>query len=228
MEAKTHRPTRLRPGALALVMLAAQGALPAAAAAAEPVAGEWNFHVLLDGRPIGRHRFVLEAEGEGRRLRSDARFDVKVLGFTAYRYRHAAVERWRGSCLASLAATTDDDGKPSEVGYAAQAGGPLLRVGVGALGPASIEGCVMSFAYWHPAIRAQSRLLNAQTGQLETVQVRRLAESTIEVHGTIVPAVAYRITGPAQPIDVWYAADDRWIGLDSVVGEGRKLSYRLR
>jgi len=226
MKAKTHRPPRPCPGAFALVLLAAPAVLPAAAA--EPAPGEWNFQVLLDGRPIGHHRFVLEAEGEGRRLRSDARFDVKVLGFTAYRYRHAAVERWRGGCLASLAATTNDDGKPSEVGYATQADGPLLRVAVGALGPASIEGCVMSFAYWHPAMRAQARLLNAQTGQLETVQVRRLAETTIEVHGTMVPAVGYRLTGPAQPIDVWYAADGRWIGLDSVVGEGRKLSYRLR
>ncbi|MEO5883355.1 MAG: DUF6134 family protein, partial [Caldimonas sp.] len=227
MEAKTHRAARLRPCALALALLVVPAVL--AAASAEPAPGEWNFQVQLDGRPIGQHRFVLEDEGEGRRLRSDARFDVKVLGFTAYRYRHAAVERWRGSCLASLAATTDDDGKPSEVRYAAQAGGPLLRVGVGALGPASIDGCVMSFAYWHPAIWAQSRLLNAQTGQLETVQVRRLADSTIEVHGTMVPAIGYRISGPAQPIDVWYAADNRrWIGLDSVVGERRKLSYRLR
>jgi len=36
-----------------------------------------------------------------------------------------------------------------------------------------------------------------------------------------------RIGGLAQPIDVWYDGN-RWVGLDTIVSGGRRLSYRLR
>ena len=36
-----------------------------------------------------------------------------------------------------------------------------------------------------------------------------------------------RIGGLTQPIDVWYVGD-RWVGLDTTVDGGRRLSYRLR
>lgn len=186
-------------------------ALHAGAAAAS----DWHFRVFLDGTMIGEHRFVLAAAGDERSLTSEASFVVKLLGITAYRYRHNASERWRGNCLARLAATTDDDGKLTRVRADADDGGPL-------------SGCVMSFAYWHPAMRTQSRLLNAQTGLLETVRVRRIDEAVIDVRGTPTAAVRWRITGPAAAIDVWYSAADHWIGLDSTLESGRKLSYRLR
>ena len=85
----------------------------------------------------------------------------------------------------------------------------------------------MSFAYWNPAIQAQTQLLNAQTGKLESVRILRLAAGSIEARGQVVAASGFRITGPAHPIDVWYSAEGDWIGLDSVVGGGKTLSYRL-
>ncbi len=204
-------------------------AIACAAAAAEPtlspLSGEWNFQVLLDGKPIGEHRFRLQAEGEQSRLTSEARFDVKVLGFTVYHYRHTAVEHWRGACLVSLVSTTDDDGTASQVHLAAADERGAMHVAATA---PTLDGCVMSFAYWHPAMRAQTRLLNAQTGKLEAVHVEPLAETRIEVHGEPVAAHGYRISGASRPVDVWYAADGQWIGLDATVGKDRKLSYRLR
>ena len=108
-------------------------------------------------------------------------------------------------------------------GLSAQRG----AVGVAATTP-NLDGCVMSFAYWHPAMRAQTRLLNAQTGKLEAVQIQRLAETRIDVRGEPVAAHGFRVLGASRPVDVWYAADGRWIGLDAMVGEGRRLSYRPR
>jgi hypothetical protein len=182
--------------------------------AAAASASEWNFRVSLDGTPIGEHRFVVSDAGNERRVASEASFVVKLLGITAYRYRHSASERWRGNCLARLVADTDDGGKLSRVRLDADGAGPL-------------SGCAMSFAYWNPAVRTQTRLLNAQTGQHENVQVRRIDEGVIDVRGTPTPAVRWRITGPAAAIDVWYATTDEWIGLDSTLESGRKLSYRL-
>ncbi|WP_368671230.1 hypothetical protein [Achromobacter xylosoxidans] len=42
-------------------------------------------------------------------------------------------------------------------------------------------------------------------------------------------ATRWRIAGPRHPIDVWYAAGSgEWVGLDSTVRGGRRLSYRLQ
>jgi hypothetical protein len=182
------------------------------AAAAAPT-GEWIFRALLDGEPIGQHRFSVSGEGDERRVVSEADFAVKFLGITAYRYRHRATERWQGNCLNALDSTTDDDGRPAAV--------RVDRTD-------ALQGCVMSFAYWNPAIQTQTRLLNAQTGRFETVQVRRIGSGSIEVRGKPVEANEFRITGAAQPIVVWYTPRGDWVGLDSIVAGGRKLSYRLQ
>ncbi|MGJ7605230.1 DUF6134 family protein [Variovorax sp. LT1R20] len=197
-----------------------------AASAAGPTSGEWNFRVLLDDSPIGEHRFALAANGEERKLTSEAQFAVKLLGVTVYRYRHSAIEQWRGDCLRQLASKTDDDGTPEKVDASAT-GDSALTVTT-AKGTQSVDGCVMSFAYWNPAIRKQERLLNSQSGKLEAVQVSRTGSGTVEVRGQQVAATRWRIATPAQPIDIWYSGEGEWIGLDSTVSGGRKLSYRLK
>jgi Family of unknown function (DUF6134) len=182
--------------------------------AATPPTGEWNFQALLDGTPIGQHRFSVSGQGEERKVVSEASFNVKFLGLSAYTYRHKATEQWHGECLTALNSTTDDDGKPESV--RADRNDALLK------------GCVMSFAYWNPAIQTQTRLLNAQTGKLEAVQVKRVGTGTVEVRGKPVEATEVRISGTANPIVVWYSPQGEWVGLDSTVAGGRKLSYRLQ
>lgn len=201
---------------------ALSSAVPLVCAAADTT---YDFQVLLDDKPIGEHRFTIGGPAEARTVASDARFTVKLLGLTVYRYAHRAAEQWRGNCLRSLVASTDDDGAANRV--TAEAAGAALNVET-AEGAQSIDGCVMSFAYWNPAIRQQSRLLNAQTGRHEAVQVSRVASGTVDARGQPVAAVRWRIDGPAQPVDVWYTAQGDWVGLDSTVGGGRKLSYRLK
>ena len=210
-----------------------------AAEVVSPPTGEWNFRALLDGKPIGQHRFSVTANagakvgavgavgalGEERRVISEASFAVKFLGITAYRYRHKATEQWRGDCLTALTASTDDDGKASSV--RTEADGETLSVKTAAA-TQSLSGCVMTFAYWNPAIQTQTRLLNAQTGKAEVVQVNRVGSGSVEVRGQPVAATRFRITGAAEPIDVWYSAQGEWIGLDALVAGGRKLSYRLQ
>ena len=220
---------RVAAATVAAGLVALAGVQNAAAEAASPPIGEWNFRALLDGKPIGQHRFsvtlVSGAQGDERRVLSEASFAVKFLGITAYRYRHKATEQWRGECLTALTATTDDDGKASSV--RTEADGEALTIKT-ASATQSLNGCVMTFAYWNPAIQTQTRLLNAQTGKAESVQVSRAGSGSVEVRGQPVAATRFRITGPAEPIDVWYSAQGEWVGLDSLVGGGRRLSYRLQ
>jgi Family of unknown function (DUF6134) len=197
-----------------------------------PVNGNWQFTALLDGKPIGQHSFMLNTQGGERKLVSNAQFNVKFFGMTVYRYRHLTTELWRGECLAGMTAHTDDNGKPSSV--STQAEGDVLKVLAttprhpkGAP-PLLIKTCVKSFAYWNPQIQTQTQLLNAQTGELETVQVSRVGTGVVPVRGQPVNAVRWRITGPEAPIELWYSTKGDWIGLDSTVAGGRKLSYRLQ
>lgn len=187
-------------------------ALPAAAAEPRQI---WNFDAALDGKPIGEHVFTLDTQPGGiRLLRSEARFDVKLLGITVYRYRHRAQERWQGDCLQTLQAETDDNGDKLAVRLPS--------------GDALLAGCVMSFAYWNRALLQQRELLNAQTGKLEPVRVEPLPPATLDVRGQAVTAQRWRIVALKQRIDLWYDASGNWVGLDGTLEGGRLLSYRLR
>lgn len=184
-----------------LLLLAATPAL------AEPLA--WNFRVFLDEREIGHHHFTLRTDGGSRELRSEARFQVRVLGLTVYRYAHDAMERWRGECLQALASTTDDNGDREKVDWRGEPGG-----------------CNLSFAYWNPTILQGGRLLNAQTGRFEPVIVTSHGEETIEVRGRPTLSRRYRLAGANLAIDVWYAGT-QWVALESAAKGGRRLRYRL-
>ena len=214
-----------RRGTAARIALIAACACSAAAAAQDRT---WSFNVALDGAPIGYHRFTLRPHDgpEGTlELVTEARFSVKVLGITAYRYAHDARERWRGGCLERLDSNTDDNGEQMRV--AATPAGERLT-GSGPQGQAALAGCVMTFAYWNPRILSQTRLLNAQTGDYEAVAVAQVGRETLEVGGERVPATRYRITGPKRPLDLWYSPQNEWLALESTVAGGRRLRYTLR
>jgi hypothetical protein len=180
--------------------------------------------VSLDGKPIGEHRFTSASAEDPtqRNVRIEATFEVRWLGLAVYRYHHLAVERWRGDCLVGLSADTDDNGQRTRVRAALQ--GEALQVTEPAAETA--RGCVMTFAYWNPALRHQQRLLNAQTGRIETVRIAPLGETQLKAGGATIDARGWRIGGLAQPIDVWYSRDGEWVGLDTLVDGGRALSYR--
>jgi Domain of unknown function (DUF6134) len=174
----------------------------------------WSFRVLLDGKPIGVHRFQLSTQDKQQVLTSNAAFAVRLLGITIYRYRHLAIEHWQGDCLRSLNSNTDDGGEHLEV----------------TLQPADLPECVMSYAYWNPRMLQQTRLINAQTGRVDAIQASPAGTADIEVRGKRIAASRWRVAGPRHPIDLWYANDQTgtgaWLGLDSNLGE-RILSYRL-
>jgi len=183
----------------------------------------WTFRVLLDDRPIGEHQFTLRAAGEQIELRSEARFDVRLLFVNTYRYRHEALERWRGGCLAGLESVTDDNGERRKV--SATAGSGRLVVAHSG-GREEHEGCVMSFAYWNPQILRAQQLLNNQTGELLPVTVLARGEETVQVRGEQVSARRHRIKAPRLQIDLWYAGD-RWVALEAPAAGGRRLRYEL-
>lgn len=183
----------------------------------------WNFRVLLDDREIGQHDFTLRSTGDQRELRSEARFDVRVLFVSAYRYRHEAAERWDGNCLQSLVAQTETNGERVAVSASAREGRLVVDRPEGR---EAHDGCVMSFAYWNPQILKARRLLNSQTGEVLPVTVTPQGEEAVRVRGQPRAAQRHRITAPGLEIDLWYA-EGRWVGLEAAAAGGRRLRYEL-
>ena len=194
-----------------------------AASAADGSSQEWRFAVSLDGKPIGEHRFVLRERAGLRELTSEANFRVRFLFIDAYRYQHRAHEVWRGDCLESIDARTDDNG--DEVVVSGERTGAVFRVATdGAV--AGFERCVLTFAYWNPRILDATRLLNPQTGEYLPVQVLALGRESL---GEYPDAQRYRLLGDAggKPlqIDLWYTPAREWLALESRTPDGRRLRY---
>ena len=197
----------------------------AAHAAGDAATRTYAFKAFLDDKPIGEHRFTVAAEDGRRKVTSEADFAVKFIGITAYRYHHHADEQWTGDCLSGLVSTTDDDGKPASVRLVKT--GDVNEITTNS-GRKSEPGCLMTYAYWNPALREQKRLLNPQTGKVDSVKIEKVGSGNIAVAGKDVGATDWRITGGESPIDVWISDQGDWIGLDSMVSNGKhKLTYRL-
>jgi hypothetical protein len=181
-----------------------------------------RFKVYLDESPIGEHSFELTAGGTEKRVVSRARFDVNLLIFTAYRYRHESQEQWRDGCLERIQSTTDDNGKDFRV--QGQRIADALKLEVNGK-PERLPNCTSTFAYWEPDFLKRPRLLNPQTGELVDVRLEPQGRERRAFRGGEVNAERYRLKAEALDITLWYTADGDWIGLESDTGKGRMLRY---
>lgn len=183
----------------------------------------FDFDVYLDDSKIGWHRFdITQADSGVREVRSEAKFDVKFLFITAFRYRHENTERWVDGCLAEMDADTNSNGKRISVtGERSDAGFVVEK----ADSTTELPECIMSFAYWNPDFLQQARLLNPQTGEYLDVDVERLDTDTLRRDGREVEAAAYAIRARGVEVTVWYSPDDEWLALESPAKGGRTIRY---
>ena len=200
-------------GAL-LVVCGLEPAVPRAADAFSR--HEWHFDVLLDGKPIGRHDFIVTDTDDSAEVVSRARFLVTVLHIPVYRYEHDDHERWRGGCLVQIDATTSDNGRRTRVHGTGAA--TAFEVS-GPQGTTALSGCVHSFAYWDPQLLMAPRLLNAQTGEYQPVHVARAPDAAAGQH--------YHLDGKHLHIELWYGARGEWRALESRTADGRTLRYEI-
>jgi len=125
-----------------------------------------------------------------------------------------------------MQATTNDDGERLSVQVQSEKGGLVVEANAT---KSVFPLCSKTYAYWNPSILASKQLLNAQTGRLDSVDIQALgAEVTLNAQGVAISARRYRIVGPGQPITLWYDMFGNWVGLESQVGKGHRLTYRLQ
>ena len=185
----------------------------------------WTFKVFLDDQEIGQHRFEVFTRDATRYVEVEAKFDVRFLFFTAYSYQHSNYEVWQDKCLNTILSNTNDNGKEQFV--KGERENNVLRVNTQA-GENELPGCVKTFAYWDPTFLSSRHLLNAQTGELQSVSINDLGAHTIEVRGKPVVANQYRIVTDQFSIDLWYSPQREWLALQSTTRDGAVLRYQLQ
>ena len=185
----------------------------------------WEFDVSMDGKSIGTHQFVLEQQENNQQLlKSNAKFNVKFLSITVFRYQHLADEIWESDCLRKLDARTEENSKVTLVNGVQE--NQSFKVAAQKLTQIAAE-CVMTFAYWNPKILQQKKLLNPQTGDYLATTISSLGKQTITVRGQPMTAEQYKIDTAKFKINIWYNAEGDWVALQSTTPDGR-IDYALR
>ncbi len=214
---RSNRRRRASLGALwAATSLLALAGVPASASET------LRFQVYLDRDPIGEHSFQIAPSPSGQQVLSQARFDVNILVFNAFRYRHESRELWRDGCLERIRSNTDENGKSFQVAGERVADTLSLNVNGDAQ---RVPGCVATFAYWDPSLLKKTRLLNPQTGELVAARLESEGWESRVMQGRTVQARRYRLRADRLDISLWYTQDGAWIGLESDTGKGRTLRY---
>lgn len=192
-------------------------------------AKDWSFDVWLDKQKIGTHTFSFNNQ----QLQSRANFEIKVLFINAYRYQHQADETWQGACLSSLKAHTQENKTVTDVTGQLQGDQFVIDKREGKNGENQIlPACIMTFAYWNPAILKQTQLLNPQNAEYLDVTVTDDGTKTIMVNGQNTLTHQYHLKGRFKGKDklnitLWYDQQQEWVALESVTPEGYKISYKL-
>jgi len=213
---------RRLPGLVMLALLALALAPPGMAR--ENDGSRWDFTVYLNDKKVGRHTFEVTAEAGETRVLSEAKFKYTILLIPAYRYEHAAAERWAGNCLVDFEARTNANG--DRINVSGQQGGSGFLVESGG-SIQDLPDCVMTFAYWNPDFLQQPRLLNPQTGEYVDIEVEEVGVEMLEVRGEPVPATRYRLTAYEVDLTLWYSPDDEWLALESIVEGRHVIRYEL-
>ena len=185
------------------------------------------FDVLLNDRPIGRHTYDL-VEGAGSlEVTSSVEMSVRLMFVEVFAYEHQAVERWRGNCLLSLESETRQNGRDEFVEARLTDNGFVINSATAAsasgVDVTSDEACVGGYAYWDLDRLRRDRLLNAQKGVLDSVQLRDAGTASLSWRSGVVRA--YELTTNDAVITLYYDDADQWLGLRTRQN-GRWLEYR--
>ncbi len=194
---------------------------------AESSDSRWIFNVLLNGKNIGEHQFVVSSIDDGYlQVESNANMRVNFLFFEAFKYQHDATELWRDGCLESIKSKTNNN---NDVLAVNGINSNQIFMVEAQKNSAMLEGCVRSFAYWDlEKILNSERLLNPQTGEYVDVDMVTGGAETIQVVDTMWNATKYSLTGEKLHIDLWYGPDGEWLKLRSKLKNNRELIYQLQ
>jgi hypothetical protein len=183
---------------------------PRGARAAPPDLG---FRVLRDGREIGTHRVTFRDEGGLLVVTSALRIQVRLAGFTVFRFTQDTEEAWRGERLAALESRSDRNGRAGFCVARGELAGLRLR---GAGGEVVLPPNAAPMTWWRIASLAEGvPLFEVREGRAVTPRIERL------------PAAGgqrIRVTA-GETSEVTYDAAGTWTGFATTGEDGSVARY---
>jgi hypothetical protein len=194
----------------------------AAAAAAMPLFGptlfgraqaavpqDIRFRALRAGSQIGDHKISFRTDGNRLVVETNVEMVVRVLMFTAFRFKHQSEEVWESGRLLSINSVTDDDGTFLRVSGGAVADG--FRI-VGPEGPFLAATTLMtSNTLWDRRVVREDRLLDAQRGGEIGLVAKQLDDEQVATPRGPTRASCYQMITPPCAGRLFYDAEGRWV-----------------
>ena len=205
------RRTTLRGLGLGVLAGLTLGGVPPRRAAAAPP--EIRFRILREGSAIGTHRVLFRDSAGGLAARTEVNIEVRLMGFTVFRYAHRFEELWAGDRLRAVTSRTERNGRVTEAGARAEAGGLLVT---GPEGTQRLPAEAAPLSWWDPTRFGRRPLFDANTGKLLRVEWQREARP-----GGV---TLWRAGGEAEG-EGRYAADGAWLDWRTRGEDGSTVTY---
>jgi hypothetical protein len=209
--------------AIAAIAMASAAVTPVQAQAANFASQSLVFDVLMNGDSIGTHSIRVAPSGGATTVSVNVALAVKVGPVTAWSYSHRCTENWAGTQLSGLTCTTRKDGRNLTVNATSAGSGLNVRAsGYNGAAPAT----VIPSSWWNAAFLRNGRVINSETGALETMRVTNLGADSVTIGSRTVSATKYRVAGSITA-NVWYDGNNRLVKI-AFTARGRDVVYRLR
>jgi hypothetical protein len=171
---------------------------------------------------IGTYTNTVEPSRDGITVKTQAHFEVKMLGVRIHHEDAQRTERWQGNRLVAFRGVTDKGDGPVEVKGEARGNNFIIT---------SPEGTITAPASVHPANPWSSNFLHSNTmmrpdtGKIEQVRIGSGQETAVKLDSASIPAVKYEVDGSGK-YTVWL--DDRGVPVKFVVEDDTgKVTFTL-
>lgn len=172
-----------------------------------------DFRVLRGGSAVGTHRVRFREEAGLLEAQSDVRIEVKLMGFTVFRYHHATAETWRGDRLVALTSRLEKNGTTTACEARAAGAALLLR---GPEGEQRLPAEAAPLTWWRRAtLRPGVPLFDPRKALVVAPELRISPAQG----GTRVVLVG------GEGADVLYDAAGTWVGFATTGEDGSAVRY---
>ncbi|WP_237216437.1 DUF6134 family protein [Falsiroseomonas oryziterrae] len=193
--------------------LAGIALLPLLATAARAQRADIAFRVLRQGTPVGTHTVRFREESGLLRARTEMRIQVRLAGFTVFRFTQDTEEAWRGDRLIGLESRADRNGRVGECRAVAEGNGIRLR---GTAGEALLPANAAPLTWWRAATLAGGvPVFDVREGRPVEPRLERRAEGGLQ---------RIRVIG-GEGADVAYDARGAWVGFATTGEDGSPVTY---
>ena len=181
--------------------------------------------VSREGSEIGRHRVQFRPTENGFEAQTNVDLEIKAALITFFRYEQQSVDLWENGVLVKSSGTCDDDGDITS--FEAWRENDEL-VFEGKLGRNSLPlGAMTDLCFWNPAILETANVIDAQTAEIDPMEVKDLGPERLEIAGQTMETNRYFAgSGETRNGDIWYDASGRWVKA-SFNTRGELLEFEL-